>query len=217
MKPRPSNFIEGLETYIEENFVSRPNPIFLEMEAFAKEKSVPIVSAASGKVLSELARFIRPQQIWELGTAIGYSTLWLYEGWPEAEIISLDRNGEQSSLLDFYFSKMYPNRQIPIRRVTAWVLDYMYENISQWENADLFFVDCDKVTYPELWDLLSAKSKPGARILFDNVLWHGRVAVKEFSKPSDLAVRSLWEKVKSSGMNYTLYPVGDGLLLIEKP
>lgn len=216
MKERTSVFAGTIETYIDEELVHRPHPLFFEMETFAKEKSIPIVTAATGAVLKSLFKNWNVTKIWELGTGIGYSTLWIALGSPNAQIITVDRNENQASILDKYAAEILGQKKVSIRRISAWILDYMYANVSQWADADVFFIDCDKVTYPELWDLITHHAKPGALILYDNVLWHGRLMDPSFQKPSDLAVRSLWERVKKSGFDYTLFPVGDGILLTEK-
>ncbi|MDZ4725810.1 MAG: O-methyltransferase [Leptospira sp.] len=216
MKKRTSIFTPNMEAYIDSELVKRPHPLFFEMEAYALEHSVPIVSAATGAVLKSLLQTWNPKEVWELGTGIGYSTLWMAMGATNANITTLDRNPHQASLLEKYASIILENGKNRIRYISSWVMDYMYANINEWANADLVFIDCDKVTYPELWDIVSFHLKIGARIVYDNVLWHGRLIDESFQNPSDIAVRALWKRVKESTFNYTLFPVGDGLLVAEK-
>ncbi|MBM9546734.1 O-methyltransferase [Leptospira sp. 201903074] len=216
MKPRPSIYIPELESYIDFNLVYKPNPIFSEMETYAKEKNIPIVTAATGAVLSHLLSLLKPNQVLELGTGLGYSTLWMATGSPHTRFVTVDRHEAQAALLDDYAKKMGTWDQIHVKRVTASVLDYLNENREEWINSDLFFVDCDKITYPDIFRILWKDAKPGSSFLFDNMLWHGRVLHPDPKKPSDLAVISLWDEVKSQVYRYTLYPVGDGLLFFQK-
>lgn len=216
MKPRPSLYIPELESYIDSNLVYKPNPIFSEMETYAKEKNIPIVTAATGAVLSHLLSLLKPNQVLELGTGLGYSTLWMATGSPHTRFVTVDRHEAQAALLDDYAKKMGTWDQIHVKRVTASVLDYLHENREEWINSDLFFVDCDKITYPDIFRILWKDAKPGSSFLFDNMLWHGRVLHPDPKKPSDLAVISLWDEVKSQVSRYTLYPVGDGLLFFQK-
>lgn len=216
MKPRPSIYIPELESYIDSSLVYKPNPIFLEMETYAKEKNIPIVTAATGAVLSHLLSLLKPSQVLELGTGLGYSTLWMAVGSPNSLFLTVDRHEEQAALLDEYAKKMRLWEQIHVKRVTASVMDYLQENREEWLDSDLFFVDCDKITYPDIFRILWTNAKPGASFLFDNMLWHGRVLHPDPKKPSDLAVMSLWNEVKSQVSRYTLYPVGDGLLFFQK-
>jgi predicted O-methyltransferase YrrM len=216
MKERTSIFTDNIEAYIDSELVSRPHPLFLEMEAYAVANSIPIVTAATGAVLKTLFASWDVKKIWELGTGIGYSTLWIALGAPNASITTIDRNGFQAALLEKYSEAVLRERKVNIKLISSWALDYMYANVSLWKDADVFFIDCDKVTYPELWDLISHHAKVGAKILYDNVLWHGRLMDSSFQKPSDIAVRALWERVKKSDFSYTLFPVGDGILVTEK-
>ncbi|MCG6145215.1 O-methyltransferase [Leptospira bandrabouensis] len=216
MKPRPSIYIPELESYIDSSLVYKPNPVFAEMETYAKEKNIPIVSAATGAVLSHLVSLVRPKEILELGTGLGYSTLWMAVGSPETRFVTVDRHKEQADLMDGYAKKMGIFEQIHVKRVTDSVMDYLAKESEEWMSSDLFFVDCDKITYPEIFSILWEKAKPGAYFLFDNMLWHGRVLTPDPKKPSDLAVMALWHEVKSQVSGYTLYPVGDGLLFFQK-
>lgn len=215
MKPRPSIYIKGLEPFIDSDLVYKPNPIFSEMESYAKIKNIPIVTAATGAVLSQLVRFLSPKRILELGTGIGYSTLWMVNGFKSARIVTVDRHEEQAKALDEYAKKMGLESQMDVTRVTASVLEYLGDE-SLWLDVDLFFIDCDKITYPTIFRTLWPKAKKGASFVFDNVLWHGRVLNPDPKKPSDMAVMELWNEVKSQVSEYTLYPVGDGLLFFQK-
>lgn len=216
MKPRPSIYIPELESFIDSSLVYKPSPIFSEMEAYAKEKNIPIVTAATGAVMSHLVSLLSPNQVLELGTGLGYSTLWMAVGSPNSEFITVDRHEEQASLLDVYAKKMGIWEQIHVKRITASVMEFLSERRDLWLESDLFFVDCDKITYPEIFRILWAEAKPGSSFLFDNMLWHGRVLAPDPKKPSDLAVMTLWDEVKSQVSRYTLYPVGDGLLFFQK-
>src|SRR2546426_9759510 len=48
-----------------------------EMESYAKKHAVPIIGPACGRLLYQLARLVRARRVFEIGSAIGYSTLWL--------------------------------------------------------------------------------------------------------------------------------------------
>ncbi|MGH9518804.1 MAG: O-methyltransferase, partial [Terriglobales bacterium] len=55
-------------------------PVLADMERVAKERNIPIVGPAVARVFKLLAELARAQRVFELGSAIGYSTLW----WAEA-------------------------------------------------------------------------------------------------------------------------------------
>ncbi|XDD47741.1 O-methyltransferase [Leptospira sp. WS39.C2] len=215
MKPRPSIYIEGLEPFIDSELVHKPNTVFLEMESYAKEKNIPIVTAATGGVLSQIVSLIKPKTILELGTGLGYSTLWMVHGSKDSKITTVDRHEEQAKALDMYAKKMGLESQMDVTRVTGSVLEYLEEE-GNWRETDFFFIDCDKITYPTIFRTLWPKVKEGACFVIDNVLWHGRVLNPDPKKPSDMAVMELWNEVKSQVSDYTLFPVGDGLLFFRK-
>src|SRR5579863_7310942 len=48
-----------------------------EMERHAAKHNVPIIGPACGRLLYQLARLIKARRVFEMGSAIGYSTLWL--------------------------------------------------------------------------------------------------------------------------------------------
>ena len=77
MKKFESIYKEGLEAYINDNLILRPFPIFREMEAFALENKIPILSPAAGSILQLLFSLHKPMRVLELGTGLGYSTAWM--------------------------------------------------------------------------------------------------------------------------------------------
>lgn len=216
MKPRPSIFIPELESFIDSNYVRRPNSVFLEMEAQAKQENIPILSPASGAVLSQLIQFVKPKEVFEFGTGIGYSTLWMYYGNPSAKIATIDRNISQSKNLLNYAEKMDISQKLEVELIFGLVEEFIQTDSFDPASFDFYFVDCDKIKYPEIFDFVYSRAKSGTHFVFDNVLWHGRVLSPDPHKPSDLAIQSLWEKVKSLDIPFVLNPVGDGLLYFQK-
>jgi predicted O-methyltransferase YrrM len=89
------------------------------------------------------------------------------------------------------------------------------KNKPSFEEFEFVFVDCDKICYPELLSLLSLKLKPGSVLVFDNVLWHGRLQKDIHTRPSDHSIQTFWDLVLTNFSNRTLFPVGDGLLLLR--
>lgn len=138
MKPRPSIYIPELESFIDSTLVYKPNSVFSEMENYAKEKNIPIVTAATGAVLSHLLSLLKPNQVLELGTGLGYSTLWMATGSPGSQFVTVDRHEAQAALLDEYAKKMGIWEQIHVKRVTASVMEYLEEQTEEWKNSDLF-------------------------------------------------------------------------------
>jgi predicted O-methyltransferase YrrM len=186
------------------------------IEAAARDPRVPIVDRDAGRVLSVLAGGRR--RIVEVGTAYGYSTLWLVLGQPaDGHIVTIDPDRERTDLARGWWR----DAGIADDRIT--VLNA--KALEAFETADpalagpfdLAFIDALK---PEYWAYLEAltagRLAPGALVLADNVLWSGRVSG---ARPTDgedantAALRSFSERVLGDErFTATILPVGDGLL-----
>lgn len=213
-----SVFKDGLEEWIDSEFVPRPYTWMQDLEAKAKEDRFPVLSPASGAVLAFLVSSWRPKWILELGTGYGVSLVWMLTGAPsETRIESVDRE-ELFSATAWEYLERIENAGERIRLQTGECLEFVgpFLDVGSPEDSSFVFVDCDKVRYPEVFTLLLQKGK-GRRLraVFDNVLWHGRISDPVNQAPSDLAVRKLWTQVKESSLPFTLFPAGDGLLCID--
>lgn len=66
------------------------DPVLLHIEDDARDHGVPIVGRRTAALIQVLVRIARPDLIVELGTATGYSGIWLLRGWPEAHLITYE-------------------------------------------------------------------------------------------------------------------------------
>ncbi len=213
MKKFDSIYEGNLELFIHKNLTNRPSPIFYELEELAISMRVPILSPATGEVLQYIILKESPSQVLELGTGIGYSTLWMLSANIPMYVESWERNTACISTAEFYIKKLILENQNVVLK-NFHILDKIKKTDSL-ENFDIIFIDCDKICYPDLLDVLPKKMKKNSILLFDNVLWHGRLNPLEHTRPSDKAIQKFWEKVSGEYNNRTLFPVGDGLLLIR--
>lgn len=214
MKQLQSIFIEGLENYIDQELIERPDSKFNEIENFAEIHSVPILSPASGAVLRHLIEINHPKRILELGTGLGYSAAWMLDTKLDFSLVTIDRNVEMSmKAKEFIESIKQPNQTIEF--IHSHILDKL-KQMENLESFDLIFIDCDKICYPEILDIFLKQVSKNLILIFDNVLWHGRLLDKHSVRPSDQAVQKFWTKIKESKIKQTLFPVGDGILYLEK-
>ncbi len=214
VKEFSSIFTEGLEDWI--NFhVERPSLIFTEIEKTAEKTRTPVISPSGGAALALLIRMIQPKRVLELGTGIGYSASWMFSSGVPFHLNSADRNAEALEIARNFLKKTAGKDQsFDLERIH--ILEKM-KNIKTLTEYDLIFIDCDKICYPELLSICMEKCRPGASIVFDNALWHGRVFPEIHTKPSDRAVQEFWTKTSEIKAKKTLIPAGDGLLLLELP
>ena len=124
-----------------------------------------------GRFLSVISKMLRPKRILELGTFTGYATLCMAEGLAkEGKIITLDINEELSYLPKKYFTESEFSAQIEFKLQDA--REYL-QNTE--EVFDLVFIDANKGAYVDYFNLIKPKLKSGSIVLFDNVLWYGKV------------------------------------------
>lgn len=164
-----------------------------------------------GRVLSLLAKIIRPKTILELGTYTGYSALCMLEGLhPEGEIHTLDQNEELYDLQRKYFDLSGAGDRIHQHLGAALdilpTLDLKY---------DLVFMDADKHNYPKYLELILPKMNSGGIILSDNVLWSGKVVQQ--LEPDDIDTKALLEYNRTLAthpqLETVLLPIRDGLTI----
>lgn len=147
--------------------------LFRKMEDFAKEHKVPIINENGRKVFIEIVKKYRPQNVLEIGTAIGYSALLTsYYGAEKTKIISLELDEERAKQAQMFInqSKYKDNIQI--------ILGDAGENITKLDNSkkfDMVFIDAAKGQYPDYLVKVLPLLAPNGIILADNVLFRGYV------------------------------------------
>jgi predicted O-methyltransferase YrrM len=166
--------LEAQERYLERLQPPR-DPLLREMEAFASEHDVPIADPEVGRFLEVVTRSQalagRARRVLEIGTAIGYGTLLLARSAPEAWVVSLDRDPEMLAK-----ARGYLEREGVADRVELVEGDAL-PSIERLDGPfDLVWVDATKTEYRHYLDRLLPKVVVGGVMLFDNLLWKGRVA-----------------------------------------
>ena len=193
-----------------------PHPIFVEMEeAAAGLKSIPILSRDSGRMLAVLAANRR--RIVEVGTAIGYSTLWMALAMPpDATIVTIDPDeGRTARAREFWRTAGVPDDRIEI--VNAPALEAFDSRESRLTGPfDMVFIDALKEEYQAYLEALRSRLAPGALVVADNVLWSGRTSGGRPSSPGDgtAELREFCARISADpAFETAILPIGDGLLV----
>jgi caffeoyl-CoA O-methyltransferase len=198
--------------------ISAPPPAaLLAIETAAEPLGVPIVDRHSGRVLSVLAGDRR--RIVEVGTAYGYSTVWMALGQPSGgTIVTIDPDRERTDLARGWWRQAgIADERITV--LTAKALEAFGSRDPALEGPfELAFIDALKPEYVAYLDaLVDGRLAPGALVVADNVLWSGRVARSGQAEPAEsntAALRRFCERVLADErFSATILPVGDGLLI----
>ncbi len=167
-----------------------------------------------GKILKMFCRMMKPKHILEIGTYTGYATLCLAEGSPQdVQIHTIEVNDELEDFILKHLEKTKLKDKIHLHIGDA------IEVIPQLDHKfDIVFIDANKRTYIEYYDLVFDKVKPGGLIIADNTLWDGKVLDKP--KPSDKQTIGILEfndyVAKDNRVEKVILPIRDGLTLIWK-
>lgn len=184
-----------------------------EMEDYATEHNIPIVGPAVARVLQQLALLINARTVFELGSAIGYSTVW----WAQAvgdkgRVIYTDGDAKNAERARSYFDRAGVSGRITIH--TGDALEVLSE---QKQEFDVIFNDVDKEDYPRVLRLIAPRLRQGGLFITDNVLWSGRVAEKNPTDPWTKAILEFNRKLYDSTEFYTtILPIRDGLAVAMK-
>jgi predicted O-methyltransferase YrrM len=192
-----------------------PHAVLVAMEAAAEPERIPILDRASGRVLATLAA--TRSRIVEIGTAIGYSTLWMGLAQPSGgRIVTIDPDRDRTDRArGFWRQAGIDDERIEVVNTPA--LDAFASDAPSLAGPfDLAFVDALKDEYPAYAEALRPRLAPGALVVADNVLWSGRTSGAKPARPGDgtEALRAFCREIlRDPRFVGTILPVGDGLLV----
>lgn len=204
-----------MDRYLEDHASAEPDILKrLRKETFRKTTQPHMISGyQQGRLLTILSKMLQPKNILEIGTFTGYATLCLAEGLhKDGKITTLDVNEELAYLPRKYFLESEFSAQIDFQLKNA--LDFLKETDDYF---DLIFIDADKENYVEYFDLIKSRVKSGAVIIFDNVLWYGKVLQENPTQKSTQKIQELNERIaKDEDFENLILPLRDGVNLLRK-
>jgi predicted O-methyltransferase YrrM len=185
-----------------------------EMEEYAAQNRIPIIGPAVARMLALFVQVSGAKRIFEMGSAIGYSTIWLARAaGPKAKVIYTDGDPEKASRAKNYFRRAGVAKRIEVRVGNA--LELLKKTPGKF---DLIFNDVDKHQYPDALHAALPKLKSGGLFITDNTLWSGKAARP--ASPDDintLGVQELNRLVYASKELYpVLIPLRDGVTVCRK-
>jgi len=199
----------------EQEYLTRlhPNPsaLLLELEQQGHADDIPIVSRDTGRLLSTLVHAMQANRILEIGTAYGYSTLWMALAMPPAgRIWTIDPDTERTAVaLEFLrradkFDRVNVMNQPALEVLPTFPV----------RNLDVVFIDAVKTEYAEYLELTVPLLKRSGLVIVDNLLWNGHAAAEPTAH--DSATTHALRAFNRTFLNHpqldaTIVPIGDGV------
>jgi predicted O-methyltransferase YrrM len=205
-----------------QNYLARlrhePHERLAVIDREGRAEGLPLVYPDTGALLHTLALGCGATRILEIGTCIGYSTLWLATALPpQGQLISMEYDAARAARAREHFAAAgFADRISVIVGDATRVLHKVSGPF------DLIFQDSDKQLYEPMTDRLVELLRPGGLLVADNILWNGEVvpgyvAQKKYSDEDTAAIVSFSKRVAGDPRLYTAFlQVGDGVSVSVK-
>jgi predicted O-methyltransferase YrrM len=183
------------------------DPVLAEILRTGRSEGVPIVQPAVGRLLRVLVTAMAPKRVVEVGTAIGFSALWMATALPAGgRIDTIDPDRARTDRARRYWLRAgVTDRVRVINEPALRVLPRLEPGI------EFAFIDALKIEYSAYLDALLPKMAPGGMIAVDNLTWSGRIAAGEHDSDTD-ALRDFNQRfLHHEQLEATVLPVGDGV------
>ena len=143
-----------------------PNPLVLELEQHGRKEDVPSVSRSLGRLLSVLVHAMQANRILEIGTAYGYSTLWMALAQPPAgKIWTFDPDMELTEVAQGYFERAGVADRIEVINQPALEVLPTFQQ----RNLDIVFIDADRERYEEYLEAVIPMLKLSGLVIIHNL------------------------------------------------
>ena len=204
---------DDVEEYLYQLLPDR-DPVVKEMEDYAEEHSIPIIGPAVARLLALLVQVSDAKRIFEMGSAIGYSTVWLARAaGTNGKVFYSDGDPEKAKRAEVYFRMAGVAKRVEVQVGDALALVKKTPG-----KFDLIFIDVDKQQYPAALQAALSKLEQGALIVADNTLWSGKAARPAAEADKDTkGIQEFNRLVYTSKELYpVLIPLRDGVTVCRK-
>lgn len=167
-----------------------------------------------GRLLKMLVQMTQAKRVLEVGTFSGYSAICLAEGLPDDGLLyTFEINDEQED-----FTRPWIEGSTVANKIRFIIGDAITEAPRLGITFDLVFIDGDKRTYVETYEMALSVLRQGGFIVADNTLWDGHVCDSAYDKDQQtLGIRRFNDLVANdSRVEKVILPLRDGLTLIRK-
>jgi predicted O-methyltransferase YrrM len=190
-----------------------PHPQLAVIDREGRAEGLPLVYPDTGALLHTLARSCGARRILEIGTAIGYSTLWLATALPpDGALITMEYDGARAARARDHFAAAGYGDRVSV--IVGDATRFLHKVAGPF---DLIFQDSDKKLYEPMLDRLVDLLRPGGLLVADNILWNGEVvpgyvADRKYSEEDTAALVAFSKRIATDPRLYSSFlQVGDGV------
>ena len=208
--PEVAEYLTGLRR--------EPHDVLSRLDREGRAEGLPLVLADTGALLHAMARTAGAQRILEIGTAIGYSTIWLASALPEdGMMITMEMSAERADRARAHLTEANLDDRVSVMVGDA--SKFLHKVSGPF---DVIFQDSDKQLYEPMLDRLISLLRPGGVLLTDNVLWSGEVIPGYVAAPTHdvadtKALAAYNRRLAAEPRLFTTFvQVGDGLSVSVK-
>ncbi len=186
-----------------------------ETAALGEEVSKCQISDDEGTFLSALVAAMGVKSAIEVGTFTGYSSLCIARALPaDGRLLCLDASKEWTDIARKYWARAGLQDRIELRLGSAVA---HLQQLEAGRTFDFAFIDADKTEYDAYYELILPRVRQHGLILFDNLLWGGRLGAGPVRAATGRAIDALNQKLASDArVEAVLLPVADGIQFCRK-
>jgi predicted O-methyltransferase YrrM len=206
--------LKKLTKYCEKH-TSLPTEVLYELERETNLKTLApqmLSGHLQGALLTMLSKMQQPKTILEIGTFTGYAAICMAQGLTEDGVLhTIEANEELGHIIQKYIEKAGLKGKIISHMGKA---EEVIPTVDL--NYDMAFIDAGKRFYELHFNMIIDRMNPGGLIIADNILWSGKVTLKEHDKDTSI-IHSFNEKIHNDPrIENVMLPIRDGLLLMRK-
>ncbi|MFW6043207.1 MAG: O-methyltransferase [Marinilabiliaceae bacterium] len=212
----PGDFYPDIESYIEAHTTPEDALLYeLRRQTYLKMLRPRMISGpVQGQLLAMLCRMIRPASVLEIGTFTGYAAICMARGMePGTHLHTIEQDDELEPFIRRYLKRAGLEEIIHLHIGDA------LRVINDLDVAfDLVFIDGDKRQYPQYYEIVMPRMKPGGYILADNILWNGKVIDPDASDDEYTQGILRFNSMVKNDPHTTqvILPLRDGLMMVRK-